>query len=300
MKIWIAGFTILAFAAGLLANDLDDHYAQLKDAQSKKDADSVRKLALETHKLAVAEEAAPQPSDASAVADWKQRVQFAKEVDQFAEYSLATTAISAPDKVQELVEALIDMNPKSQYLTLCASTYLAAMGKLGEEKELTAAQKILTANPNSEDALDALAQGYQSSNPDRAGGYATRLIAVMKGKAKPEGVSDADWERKKSALLGNGYYIAGAAACTKQSWADCDRDLKTAMPYITHDQRTLGIADFYLGLANYQIGKLTGDRSKIQEGERYSEQSAAIAGPMQQQAYKNAQIMKAELTAPRR
>lgn len=174
------------------------------------------------------------------------------------------------------------------------------MGKQGQEKELAAAQKILAANPNSEDALDALAQGYSSSSPDRAGGYATRLIAVMKGKAKPEGVSEADWERKKSALLGNGYYIAGASACTKQSWLDCDRDLKAAMPYISHDQKTVGIADFYLGLANYQIGKATGDRSKIQEGEKYSDQSAAIAGPFQQQAYKNAQIMKAELSAPRR
>lgn len=300
MKPYFAVIAIFAVAGALLANDLDDHYAQLKDAQSKKDADAVKKLAVEAHKLAIAEAAAPQPSDASQVADWKQRVEFAKQVDQFAEYSLATTAIAVPDKVQELTEALIDVNPKSQYLTLCASTYLIAMGKQGQEKELAAAQKILAANPNSEDALDALAQGYSSSSPDRAGGYATRLIAVMKGKAKPEGVSEADWERKKSALLGNGYYIAGASACTKQSWLDCDRDLKAAMPYISHDQKTVGIADFYLGLANYQIGKATGDRSKIQEGEKYSDQSAAIAGPFQQQAYKNAQIMKAELSAPRR
>src|SRR6202000_625815 len=136
-------------------------------------------------------------------------------------------------------------NPKSQYLTLCASTYLAALAMQSAEKELAGAQKILTANASNEDALDALARGYQSSAPDRAGGYATRLIAAMKGKAKPEGVTEADWEKKKSAMLGDGYFIAGASACSKSTWVDCDRNLKTAMPYIPKDQRNVGIADFY-------------------------------------------------------
>jgi hypothetical protein len=246
--------------------------------------------------------AVPQPSDASAVADWKQRVEFAKEVDHFAEYSLASTAIATPDqaKMEELVDALIELNPKSEYLTLCSSTYLAAKAKQGTDKQLAAAQKLLTANANNEDALDVLANGYIGSNADRAGTYATRLLTVMKAKAKPEGVSEADWDRKKSSMLGDGYYVAGAAACTKTSWIDCDRNLKAAVPYVSKDQRVLGITYFYLGLADYQIGKATSDRTKIQEGQKYSEQSAAIPGPMQQKAATNAQAMKADLAAPRR
>ena len=35
----------LALAGGLFANDLDDRYAALKDAQAKKDPDAVKKLA---------------------------------------------------------------------------------------------------------------------------------------------------------------------------------------------------------------------------------------------------------------
>jgi hypothetical protein len=301
MKFWILALAV-AVAGGLYANDLDEDYTQLKDAQTKKDPDAVKKLALETSKLARTEAAVPQPSDAAAVADWKQRVEFAKEVDLFTEYALATTAIATPDqeKMEGLVDALVALNPKSQYLTLCSSTYLAAMAKQGTEKELAAAQKLLTANANNEEALDALANGYSSTSPDRANGYATRLLTVMKAKAKPEGVAEADWEKRKSSLLGDGYYIAGATACTKSSWIDCDRNLKAAIPYVSKDQRILGIAYYYLGLADYQIGKVTGDRTKIQEGEKYSDQSAAIAGPMQQQAYKNAQAMKQELAAPRR
>ena len=271
--------------------------SQLKDAQAKKDPDTVKTLALETSKLAKTEAAAPQPSDAAAVADWKQRVEFAKEVSKFAEFALASTAIADKGKPRELVEALLEINPKSEYLTLCASTYLQELAKQGADKEQAGAQKILTANPSNEDALDVLARG---STPDRAGGYATRLIAAMKGKAKPEGVTEADWEKKKAGLLGDGYYIAGTSACAKSTWVDCDRDLKAALPYVSKDQRTLGITYFYLGLANYQIGKLTGDRTKLTEGQKYSEQSSAITGPMQGQAAKNAQAMKTELTAPRR
>ncbi len=300
MKFWISALTVLALAGGLMANDLDDHYAQLKDAQTKKDADAVKKLSVESAKLAKAESVTPQPTDASAVADWKQRMEFAKDVQLFSEYSLASTAIADQARAQDLVDTLLELNPKSQYLTLCASSYLQALAAASPEKELAGAQKILTGNPANEDALDALARGYQSSAPDRANGYATRLIAAMKGKAKPEGVTDGDWEKKKGAMLGDGYFIAGATACTKSSWVDCDRSLKAAMPYINKDQRSVGIADFYLGLANYQIGKLTGDRTKIQEGQKYSEQSAAIAGPFQQQAFKNAGAMKTELAAPRR
>ncbi len=302
MKFWITALTALTLAGGLMANQLDDDYAKLKDAQSKKDADAVKKLALDTSKLAKTESATPQPSDASQVADWKTRMEFTKEVQLFAEYSLASTAITDSARVVDLTEALLDLNPKSQYLTLCASTYLEALAKESPAKEIAGAEKILTANSSNGDALDALARGYQSSSPAKANTYATRLIAAMKGKAKPEGVTDADWERKKDAMLGDGYYIAGATACAapRNAWVDCDRDLRAALPYIKADQRMLGITYFYLGLANYQIGRLTGDRTKMQEGAKYSDQSAAISGPMQQQAYKNSQAIKAELAAPRR
>ena len=291
----------LALAGGVFANDLDDRYAALKDAQAKKDPDAVKKLAVESSKLAKAEAAAPQPSDASQVADWKQRVDFAKQVDKFAEYSLASVAIGVTDqaKMEDMVNALIEMNPKSEYLTLCSSSYLSALART-PDKQLAAAQKLLTANANNEEALDVLAVGYSSSNPASSGSYATRLITVMKGKAKPEGVSEADWERQKAAKLGDGYFYSGASACSKSTWLDCDRNLRTALPYVNSNQRTLGIAYFYLGLADYQLGKVTGDRSKMMEGQKFSEQSAAIPGPMQQRAATNVAAMKSEMAAPRR
>jgi len=56
---------------------------------------------------------------------------------------------------------------------------------------------------------------------------------------------------------------------------------------------------FYLGLANYQLGKTTMRKAQVLEGLKFSEQAAAISGPLSQQAWKNAQIMKAEASKMR-
>jgi hypothetical protein len=286
MRFLIALGIFLLPASAAFADELDDNYAAIKQAEQKKDPDQVTKLALETSKSAKAEAAQKQPTDASEVEHWKQRVEFAKEVEDFAEYSLSTTAIANPSKAVELVDTLIQINPKSKYLGVAASTYLQA---LGPKRQTEGAQKILNGDPNSEDALFAMASGTMN------GAYATRLVNVMKSKAKPEGMSEADWDKKKTLFLGQGYYIAGAAACTKQTWTDCDRDMRAALPYVSKEPAVAGPTYFYLGYADYNLAKLTNDRAKLQEAEKYSEQSAAIAGPTQAQAAKNAAMMKQEL-----
>lgn len=296
MKLWVAAIAMVSVAGFVRANDLDDNYGLLKEAQNKKDADAVLRLAPATTKLARAEAAQPQPSDASAVADWKKRVEFAKEVETFSEYALATAAVASSDpaKTIALSDALLDLNAKSQYVSVCASAYLAALAKRGTKEEIQGAEKIIKGTPNNEDALYAVAAGSQNA------AYATRLVNVMKSKAKPEGISEADWERKKSMMLGQGYYIAGAAACAAKTptWTDCDRNLRAAIPYVGKEPALAGPVYFYLGLANYQLARVTNDRARMQEAQKFSEQSAAIPGPMQGQARTNANAMRQELATP--
>ena len=294
MKIWIATFALLSVSGAVLADDLDDNYAALKDAQAKKDADTVKKLAVQTVKDAKTEAAKPQPSDASEVEHWKQRVEFAKQVQTFSEYSLSTTATAVPAKTVELVDTLIEINPKSTYLNDCAGTYLATLAKEGAKKQIEGAQKIINGAPNNEDALYVLASGNQNVT------YASRLVNVLKTKGKPEGMSDADWTRKKDMMLGQGYYVMGSQACAKSTWTDCDKNLRAALPFVGKEPSVAGPTYFFLGLANYNLSKLTNDRVKLQEAEKFSEQSAAIAGPMQQQAMRNVAAMKQDLAAPAR
>jgi hypothetical protein len=300
VKPWILTIALLSFGGLACADELDDAYQQLKDASSKNDADAVKKWAPESAKLARAEAAKSKPEDMSAE-DWTKRVEYAKGVDTFSEYALATAAAQPgmdSAKTIELVDALLVLNPKSTYLGQCTPAYLAALGKGGADKQVAGATKIVAGDPNNEDALYALAEGLYAKSPDRAFNYATKLVSVMKTKAKPEGVADADWQNKKSAFLGRGYYFAGIAGCGRQVWKDCDANLKAALPYIGKEPALNGPALFYLGMANYQIGKITTDRTKIQEGLKYSQQSAAIPGPTQQAAQRNVAAMSTELKAP--
>jgi hypothetical protein len=300
--IAMLGIAMSGLASIAWADDLDDAYAQLKDAQDKKDADGVKKWAQATSKAARAEATRAKPAEATDAA-WKERVDFAKEADTLSEYALATAAVQPgldPAKTVELVDALLAQNPKSQYVSNCASAYLAALDKQSPGKSLDGATKIVNGNPNNEDALFALANGFQSKSPDKALTYANKLVTVVRGKAKPEGVSDADWDRQKSIMLAYGYYIAGTISATgaRPSYPDCDRNLRSGLPYISKQAGLAGTTYFYLGLCNYQLSKLTQDRSKLQEAQKFSEQSSAMAGPMQQQAARNAQVMKQELGAP--
>ena len=272
MKTWIAAIALCSLAGLVSAapDELEDSYNSLKDAVAKKDADNVKKLSAQVSKLAHAAEAAPAADDAA-----KQHADFAKEVDTYTEYALATTAAQPgmePSKTVELVDQLEAQNPKSKYLDL----------------------RCLAADVS---ALSSLAEGASAKSPDRALAEANKLIAVGK-RAKPEGAADADWERIKAAALGNGYFIAGAMYAQKQSWADCDRELKDALPYIGKEPNRMGPAQFYLGLCNYQFGRLTQDRSRLMAAQKYSEASAAIPGPMQQQAARNALAIKTELAGP--
>jgi hypothetical protein len=189
---------------------------------------------------------APQPSDAAEVDNWKQRIEYGKEVAAYSEYALAyiATQVDGP-KTIDLVDTLIAQNPKSKYIDTCTQAYLAALGKSGAAKQLDGMKKIVDGRPDNEVALAALAEGLMSKSPDSALRYANTLIKL------------------KGAGLSTGYFVAGVINGARSAWLDCDRDLKAALPTVK-DNYKLGIVYFYLGLANYQLGKVTLDRTKMQ------------------------------------
>lgn len=296
------GALSLLLVTSASANDLDDAYKQLKDAQTAKNPDGVLKWAVETAKAAKAEVTGPK-LDGFTEADWPKRVDYAKDVGTLSEYALATTAAEpglAPAKVVELMDALLAVNPKSKYIGAGAGAYLAALGKMGgSEKQIEGAMKIIKESPNEEEALMVLAENLMSKNrADQAYPYAARLVTVMKTKAKPEGFSDEEWTRRKDLFLSRGYYTAGVTGCMRQIWKDCDTNLRAALPLLGGQTAMTGPAYFYLGVANYQLAKITTDRTKLQQALKFTQQSAAISGPMQGQAQQYVTVMQNELKAP--
>ena len=287
--------------AGLVTaapDELEDSYTKLKDAVTKKDADTVKTAAAETNKLAQALVTAAKPTDAEEAKGWQERVAYGKDVSTYTEYALATTAaqVGDPAKTIALVDALIAQNPKSKYLDeVCASAYLGALGKSGgSAKQMEGMAKIVVGRPDNIVALNALIEG----RPASAAQYAGRILAAAK-KPKPEGLPEAEWERAKNAALANGYFYGGLTAAQKQSWKECETDLKAAQPLVANDASKAGSTYFLLGVCNYQLGKLTNDRSKMQVGQQMVEKSAGMKGPYQNEAYRQNVAMKQELAARR-
>ncbi len=291
MRLAVIG--LLAFSGLVWSADLNDSYKALKDAFEKKDYAQVKTLAAETAKEAEALAKEKQPADAGEVEGWKSRQQFAKEVQDYVEYSLAVSATQAGDPAItiDLTEVLIAQDPKSEQIDIATAQYLAALSKQSPAKANAAASKILVGRPENEYALDAVARNWSAPGPALTA--ANRLIGVMGRKKKPEGMSDADWQKVRNDMLGNAYMSAGIIQAGQNRYADADRNLKAALPLVGGGSTSY--IYYYLGVANYQMGKLTTDKAKMATGLQYTEKAAGIAGPMQTQASNNAAIMKREM-----
>lgn len=275
MKFAVIGL-IATCGMAWAAPDLNEDFASLKEAVATNDAAKVKTLAPSVSKQS--RDIVQKKTESADV------IEFAKGADDYADYALAVAAVKAsdPKTTIEIGDMLLAQDAKSVYVDTMAGTYLAALSKEGGAKATAGAAKILAGRPENEDAL------YYSL-PGSSG----KLVAVMSKKPKPEGMSDADWTTKKDAYLGAGYFYGGAAACGAQQWANCERNMKAAEPLVKGGQ--LGSAYFYLGLANYQLGTITQDRSRLQTALTYSQKSAAIAGPNQGQASQNVAAMSKQL-----
>jgi len=293
----IVSFAVL-LAPVITAGNLDTTYQKLKDAVAAKDVAQVKILAADTCALAREAISAPAPTDADEKQDWNSRVAYARDVEVYTEYALYATAIGAPPEVTvDLLATLEKQNPKSKYLfDAYGLYYFPALQQTGGAAKIPAvAEKAVENFPESDDALAVLAEAAMAhKQSDRALGYAKRLPAAVTKHAKPEGMNAAEWERMRSAKLASGYWIAGVVEAEKQQYYDADKNLRAALPLVAGNPARKGYALFCLGLANYQLGKMTMKKSLVLEAAQFSKDAAAFQGSWTRQAWLNAQAMKDE------
>ena len=299
MKLSVFGMALVLVAgpAVAVADEMDDAYQGLKDAVAKKDVAAVKKLAPTTLKLAKQAEAEAAPASADEKEAWTQHVAYAKDVESFVEYSLYATAVQSPsEQLIDLISQLEALNPKSKYLADAYEPYFAALNASGGAAKIPAiAEKALESQPENGELLAVCAQtALNRKQMDRALTLANRLTAAVNKRAKPEGVSQADWDRTRNPLLGQGYYIAGLILGDRQQFALSDKALRAALPLIRGNNAMAGPALFLLGVDNYQLGKMTNNKARILEAAKFSEEAAAIPGSHTDQAWRNAQLMKTE------
>jgi hypothetical protein len=254
---------VLIAGSGLaIADELEDAQTALKQALASKDPAKVKQLAAAVH--AAAQKMQAPAADATDKDASQARADYAKEVDGYSEYALFALAVQVPAATaMDLISTLEKQNPKSKYLDEPEVLSIEADNALGKNQN------------------------------DRALGFANRLIAVANRKP-PEGASAADWETRKTTALSRGYWMAGVIQGQKNLYKDADRNLRAALPLIKGNNAMLGPALFYLGVANYNIGKLTLNKAKVVEAVKFSQESASIPGPYQDQASRNAFNIKAE------
>ena len=278
-------------SAAVDPNDLEVSYRNLKAAEGKKDPELIGKWAGRTSELARKVVAEAKLS--------KDEIDYARQVDIYTEYSFYATALQQPDpvKVIALVEALEKQNAKSQYLPKVYSKYFQSLRQIGQDdKAGTRAGKIAAEDPASEDAL-LIAADYslqKKNQPEKVIEYSSKLAELLKRKVRPQEISEAAWLQKKDSLLGLAYWMMGVTYSEKGSYADADKALRTALPFLKDDQIS-AIGLFHLGLANYQLAKAGKDKARMREALSYSELSATTKGPYQAQAQKNVQLIRSEL-----
>jgi hypothetical protein len=295
MRLCLLAVFLLAGPA--VSDDLEDSFRKLKEAEASKDAALVKKFAVETCALARTAAAAPAPESETDKAYWTKHLEYLRGVEAYTEYAMFAASVHAePAATVELLSALEAQNPSSKYLDAAYSHYLLALSQTGASAKIPAvAESALKRFPENEDLLLVLADtAMNRKQPDRASVYAERLLGVLMKHPQPEGMSAADWERKRTAALGRTRWIAGVAHSEKGQHFEADRDLRAALPLIKSNAAMTASALFYLGVANYQLGASMRDKARILEAAKFSDQAAAIKGPLSQQAWRNAQAMRAE------
>jgi tetratricopeptide (TPR) repeat protein len=266
----------------------------LKAAEMKKDPDLVLKWSAKTSELAQKVAASSQPQDADEVENWKSRVDYAKQVNTYTEYSLYAMALQTTDARKQviLLEALQQRNPKSEYLAKATDTLFIGYQKAGaSDKAVAFAQQVAATGQPSEDMLLVLTDdAAKKKDGVKVHAYSAKLVEVMNAKPKPDGVADADWTKRKTTIVGLAYYMSGKQYFNDGKLAPADQELRKAQPLVEDNLAIKTEVLFLLGLANYKM-------EKIQDAANFFKACVAVKGgaaALQAQANKNLTAIRAQ------
>lgn len=295
MRVFFLTLSALMFAGYIVAgpDTLDDSLQSLRDAVSKKDAAQIKPLAVQTFEAAKKITSGPAPETEID----KEQVNAAKEAQSYAEYALYSTAVeSEPDVKVDLFATLEQQSPTSKYLNDGYVYYFAALTQTGAGAKIPSiAEKAVKALPSSPDVLaELLDLAAQKNQNDRAFSYSQRLIAALGKRSKSDIMPDAEWAKKKNAMLGRAHLVSGIILVAQTHYYHADQELRAALPLVKGDDLQTATVLFNLGLANYQLGKTGLNKGQVQEAAKFSQECSQIKSQYQAQASHNAQVMKTE------
>ena len=278
--------------------NLEAAYNGLRAAEATKDATLIREWAIRTWQISGKMAAAPKPKQEDEAGVWKDRIEYARSLHIYSEYSLYAAAMGAANAKTriELLQELEQRNPRSPYLSQLQSEYYTAFRQLGNrEQSVSLAEKHVKAGTGDEDMLTLLTVHYhQCKDIQKTLFYAAKTIELLANKERPESLKPEDWEKKRALALGNAHYLTGVIYSEQERFAEADRALRAALPYIKYDEYVRASALFHLGWANYKLGNQAQSPSLIKEALHFNSLCASIKSPFRRQALKNLEAIKLE------
>ncbi len=206
------------------------------------------------------------------------RMEVARSVRVYTDYlaysGIVKIADSAAKRVQ--LEEFLQRNKNSSYQTAVEDLYLETWRESGDAAV----------------ALTIVAENYMqgANEPKKLLAYATNILALLDSQPKPQRISAAEWSRKKALLEGRANWMMGRASIQLDKFKEADKSIRVALPYLKGDSKLTSAALFYLGWANYRMGR-------VSDAIRFNQQCILVKGPFQEYAAKNLVAIQAETTS---
>ena len=290
---------VLELAIRILGTDPDDvpaaHNA-LRAVEQLGNPELVKRWSAQTSAIARRVMKSKAPEDPEETEEWKARVEFAKQVETYTEYSLYYAAITSKDARfrADLVEALESRNPKSEYLAQMRTSQAAVVRQVDVEEAVRSVEVDYQAGKFNVDQLYMAAAYYMQrrSSPDKVVTYGQKVLELLERGAKTTDMSEADWDRRRRELTGQTNWMVGLILSTQERFAQADKHLRAALTQIRDSDMVAG-ALYHLGYVNYKLAE-AGDRVRIHDAIRYTTECAKMQSAVQAQAAENLKAMKAE------
>ena len=270
----------------------------LKAAEALKDANLVKLWSTQTWQLARRNLQLKKPEfgDENDVAEWKQKLEYARQVEQYTEYALYFASLQSkdPNVKSNFIELLEQRNPMSEYLAQMRTAHTTVVRQVDIEEAVAAAESQFAKGAYNEDLLHMVATHLMQKrrDPEKVINYSLKLLDMLTTASKPEDMSDADWNKKKVNMVGTSHWMIGLLSSTQNQFKLADTHLRAALPYLKNSDMLAG-AYYHLGFVNYQLAE-AGERIRIHDAVKFTKDCININSAVQHQATENLKAMKAE------
>ncbi|MCU0226402.1 MAG: hypothetical protein MUF01_02075 [Bryobacterales bacterium] len=274
-----------------LTNRVRASAAAVKSAEELGKREAIVEWARRSHESATAIKTAPTPEETEEEA-WAAEKTYALQVAQYADYVHLRKALDSTDaaEVAAYASALKSMNASSEYLPgLLERQFVVGRAANNREVAVPAAEALTAMDKGNDETLLYLASVYLETkqNQDKIVPYTDAALEKLKTKTAPEGMDAAEFKKQLDFSTGLAHWVQGLYHATGSRWAQANKSLRAALPNIGGNQAMQAAAYFYLGVANFEIGKKSKDHKEIIDAVKFTELCTKMNSPYQAQAKQN-------------